>query len=113
MRWETKLRDTCVYWAPNGPDKYGQQTFRTPVEVVCRWEDRVEEDLKSPDNKATIKTWVFTIKPLRELGAIKRGKLSQVTDQAEPFKNSNTFEIRTVKEIDSLDNDQVLYTYIL
>ncbi|MGD9163061.1 MAG: hypothetical protein PVG39_31945 [Desulfobacteraceae bacterium] len=33
---------TAVYWGNPQPDGYGGETFDTPVEINCRWEDKEE-----------------------------------------------------------------------
>jgi hypothetical protein len=36
--------DKCVYWEPDDPtmDELGERKFKAPVEIYCRWEDKVE-----------------------------------------------------------------------
>jgi len=38
--------DRCVYWAPlsqgDNHDRYGEQSYEQPLEIYCRWEDKVE-----------------------------------------------------------------------
>ena len=36
------LKQTAVYWSAPVDDGWGGQTFATPVEISCRWEDKTE-----------------------------------------------------------------------
>lgn len=37
------LNQTLVYWEKTGSDNSGRPTFKAPVQVTCRWEERQEQ----------------------------------------------------------------------
>lgn len=37
------LTQVCTHWRKTGVDGYNQPTFAAPVQLACRWEDRVEK----------------------------------------------------------------------
>lgn len=45
-------RQYAVLWKSNGKDKFGQPKFIEPVEIKCRWEDRVTTFI-DPEGKET------------------------------------------------------------
>jgi hypothetical protein len=46
------LKQTAVYWGPPVSDGDGGETFPSPVEIKCRWED-VEGNVVDPTSNAT------------------------------------------------------------
>lgn len=37
------LKQTCVYWPPDGVDEFGVPQFLTPIQLKCRWEGAIVE----------------------------------------------------------------------
>ncbi len=46
VNMEKYLNQILVYWEKEGISGSGQSKFKEPVEVLCRWDDITEEDLK-------------------------------------------------------------------
>jgi hypothetical protein len=46
-------KNTLVYWEKTGSSNSGQSTFKSPVEMKCRWED-VQEEVELIDGRKVI-----------------------------------------------------------
>ena len=54
------MKQKAMYWAPLELDDYGKPTYSDPIEIDCRWEDKVEEFIeplyRQPDGCSTEQT---------------------------------------------------------
>ena len=83
----------CVYWAYTGVDSNGNPTYIAPVEINCRWED-TNELFQGPVTQEVSNAKVYVGIDLTVEGALRKGKLAEVTDQVNPFLNTKTYRIR-------------------
>lgn len=100
---------TCVYWAPGAVDDNGRPTFAAPVEVCCRWIDCRETiltDRKGNDGVSRSKVRIGMV--VEELGVLWKGCIDDLTDEDDPFANSNAWQIRKVDRITNFRGDAEL-----
>lgn len=107
------LKQTAVYWAPLGEDSSGQQAYAAPVEIKCRWTDAQQEFLDKTGQTQMTKSVVMVDRDLTLLGALRLGLIADLTDQANPFRNSDTSEIRQTGKVPTLDaKDSVRFVFL-
>ena len=114
--------DKCVYWESLGANDYGQREFAAPIEITCRWEDKVEEFMDDGGNKLLSAAVVYVDRKLTLLGVLWHGLLTPaapgvawenlplVTDSVNPFGNDGAKEIRKYGELPDLRNKDRLRT---
>jgi len=92
--------ETAVYWAPSTPDGFGHRTFLTPVEVMCRWQDRVERAVDDEGQQFVSRATVYPRTTLLLNGWVYRGTLVELTTEygsvpANPQNVVGAFRVRT------------------
>ena len=91
---------TAVYWGTPVADGYGGKTFADPVEISCRWEDRVEKISTITTSKLgeeiISKAQVFTTQDVEELGWLFLGDLDDLDsdEEADPMTVDGAYEIK-------------------
>lgn len=81
----------CVYWPPTGIDQFGKPTLGAPLELNCRWEDKIEEVLSVDGEKTLTKAKVFVSQDVVPRGVLVKGRIATITNQLDPFKNVDLF----------------------
>lgn len=112
------LKQRAIYWdwttiALPDQDTEGQKIYSAPVEIKCRFELQPMEFLDKDGNKSDTNAKVFADRDLKELGLLWLGKLSDLPNIRDPFKNIGVFEIRKFDKIPSLDARKFLRTAYL
>lgn len=53
-------KQTCVYWiASSIADEYGRYTFAEPIQISCRWEDKLSEYVSSDGTRQTASASIY------------------------------------------------------
>jgi hypothetical protein len=102
-----KLNQTCVYWANPQDDGYGGKTFDEPVEIVCRWEERVQLVKSEIANTEFISRAVVFINQDVDLnGFLYLGTLDDMDSdsQENPMKQDGAYIIKIFDKIPSLND---------
>lgn len=78
---------TAVYWASPTPDGKGGMTYADPVEISCRWEDRVEVVAMAGEDRKGIeevsKAVVYVLQDVAEQGMLYLGTLDDLDSDEE------------------------------
>lgn len=102
MSIRRKLTQEITYWAPAGSDKYGNETFDSPVKIIGRWEERSEQ-VMLPNGEITVsKAIVFVDQDLEIEGYLVEG---DHTAQNDPTLTSASI-IRNWVEIPSMRSNE-------
>jgi hypothetical protein len=88
------LKQKAVYWEPAGAGPDGQQTFKDPVQIRCRWEDTNETFLDKNGNTQVSRAVVMTDRDVMLLGILWFGKIEDLTVYDDPLQNDGAYEIR-------------------
>lgn len=67
-------RQTAVYWAPSSPVKYndeGKMELEDPVEIKCRWEEKVNMKQVPEGIKTVASGTVYVDRDMKEGGLLK------------------------------------------
>ncbi len=76
---------TAIYWAPSGKDKFGKQTYSTPADIKCRWDDKVTM-IKLPDGRQIESKAQLLVTTEYAIGAkVMLGTLADYSDESDPF----------------------------
>ena len=104
-----KYRQLITYWAKTGEDRYGDDTFDTPVTMQAHWEER-NENIRLPSGEEVVsRAVVFTES---EVGMGGYLALGDKTAEASPADGDGR-EIMTVAQIPSLRTNQMEYRAFL
>ena len=91
---------TAVYWGSPVADGYGGKTLADPVEISCRWEDRVEKisivTASRLGEEIVSKAQVFVTEDVEELGWLFLGDLDDLDsdEEADPMTVDGAYEIK-------------------
>jgi hypothetical protein len=106
----SKLNQTCVYWGTPQEDGYGTKTYGEPVELACRWEDRVQLVKNEIANTEFLSRAVVYLSQDVEIdGVLYLGVLDDLDSDAidDPFKQDGTYIIKIFDKIPSLNTPTV------
>lgn len=88
---------TAVYWGSPVADGYGGKTFADPVEIDCRWENRVEKITRVGDRlgeEVISRARVFVTQDVEELGWLYLGELDDLDSNPDnPKEIAGAYEI--------------------
>ena len=110
---DTMRKQTAVYWAPgSGRAKYdelGQPTQIDPVEIRCRWSNKVEQFIDSKGAEQISKSKVYPGIDLEPGGYLRLGTISDL-DSADvnPEVIDGAWEIKAFDKIPTLKADKFL-----
>jgi hypothetical protein len=109
------FRQRAVYWPKGPPSKDGKETFGTPVQIRCRWEDTQVEvkDATRANGVWSSKSVVDTDHPVQKGGYLWKGDFSRLADRDNPKANADASRIEYRDSIPSVEADQTLYTAYL
>ena len=108
-----RLNKPAVYWAPAGMDAYGVPTFESPLQILCRWEDRVERYIRPDGTEHSSQCMVDPDRDLLIGGMLKLGTLELVDDVLEPRNNAGAYEIMAWEKIPNIRGNKYVRTAIL
>ncbi len=99
-------KQTAVYWSTPVADKFGKNSFTTPVEIKCLWSDKKQLMVDDNGKETFSKAVVYVLQDLDEQGMLFLGVLKDLTtaQKADPAKVKNAYEIRQFLKIPSLTN---------
>jgi len=92
--------ETLVYWSPGTPDGFGHMSFGTPVEILSRYQDRVERAVDDTGQEFVSRATIYPASTLALNGWVYRGTLAELTAEygsvpANPQNVVGAYRIRT------------------
>lgn len=117
MRLITKVqKEYLTYWAPLDPEnptnEYGETVFAVPVEMTCRWDDKVQEIIQADGTVVHGKVQLITQEKLQVGGIVVRGRLETVTYMVDPRLNPEAYKVMVVMETPTISYRARLYEAI-
>lgn len=117
MRIIRKMRRRkAVYWAPAGNDRMGKATFAEPIEIKCRWEDKVSEIVNSEGRTIVTTSIVYPDQVLELTGYLWLIPKGEDMDSVEglnltnPKANEGAKEVKAMGQLPDLRDTDVLLT---
>lgn len=94
-------KQTTVYWATPVKDGYGNYTYATPVEIKCRWEDKVSIINGENGQQETCSASVLVYQDLTMHGYLYLGTLASLSaaQKANPKLIDRSYEIAYFEKI--------------
>ena len=88
-------KQTAVYWGNPVIDGFHNTTFDSPVEILCRWEDRTGTFESNKGEQVYSKAEVYLIQDVDEDGYLYLGELDDLSsDPSDPKGVDDAFEIK-------------------
>lgn len=97
------LRQKATYWEAGTPDGFGGTTYGAPVEIKCRWEDRVTQFRDFTGAEAISNARVYVDRELNRENGLWGWLYLGVSTATSPKTVSGAREIRDFRQIPSLD----------
>lgn len=69
---------TCVYWAPTTTNGFGSWNFAEPVELQCRWEEKLILFAEKNGNQTQAKAVVHVVGDVKIEGYLMLGSFSDI-----------------------------------
>ena len=111
------LKMRAAYWEPEAPDDQGNRTFAEPVEIKCRWEERVQEFTGTNNEAMLSNAVVYVDRDVLLLGVLKLleagDTLSGLTSTTDPFANDKAWEIKRFDKLPTIKATQFVRTAFL
>ena len=92
------LKQTATYWSPGTNDGFGGVSWGAPVEVKCRWEEKVQQFIDFSGNETVSNAIVYVDTDVETMGYLFEGT-SASTD---PTTLSAAKQIRLYNKTPSL-----------
>jgi len=102
-------RQTLVYWAPGKANSDGEPTYLAPVELSCRWDNRVQEIQTDVGTTVVSRVELITQDLLTVGGCVLYGTLNSVPYLANPKRNSGAYEVLKVSSTPPITRGDTLY----
>jgi hypothetical protein len=116
------LKMRAVYWDPlPDTDEFGNKVFAAPVEIKCRWEERVQEYSTGTNQTMLSNAVVYVDRDLRVKGVLKKLErvdgvwqgLDSLVSQDNPFANEGAWEVNRFDKLPTMDARQYVRTAYL
>ena len=107
----------CVYWPPESTesasadayDDYGKpKVSLQPVEIDCRWSDKVEKFINAAGDDVMSNAIVLVTQDIEVGGILMLGEITDIVDEQVIKNNPNTWEIRRFDKTPDIDATEVL-----
>lgn len=106
---ERNLNQQAVYWATPVEDGYGGHTWATPIEIDCRWVDKIEVILSrtaraGAGEELVSRAQVQVSQDLDEQGMLFLGELTDLTvaEKTDPATISNAYSIKQFAKVSTI-----------
>lgn len=105
-------KQDLIYWARTGRDRFGAETYATPVALLGRWEDTNEEQVALDGTKFVCRSKVLVLADLAPGDRLALGELDSDVS-ANPLTFPGAYPIRSFAKIpDKKGVTIVRYAYL-
>lgn len=102
-------RQRLVYWERIGTEVTGEGVYGSPVEVACRWDDRVREIIGPHGTKVLSRVEIISQFRLEVGGLVRKGTLADTAYWDDPKQNTGVYEILESSETPNLRGTESLF----
>lgn len=106
---KTCQRETLIYWAPTDPSPFGEPQWCAPVEMTCRWDDKLQEIQSTSGTRVVSRVEIISQEKLKVGGFVYRGSMSDLLYPDSPSCNEDTYEVLKVAETPTIRYNARLY----
>ncbi len=100
-------RQRAVYWQRTAPDHYGTFGYAAPVEIACRWEDKIGEFRNDMGEKHASIANVYVDRVMSIGDKLMRGELESDTSE-DPREEPDAYEIQAFEQIPDINAKETL-----
>ena len=101
-------QQTAVYWERQSADSYGRYSYAEPIELPCRWEQKVEEFRDSKGEKLVSKATVYLDRVVKQGDIMRQGTLD-LDAPADPRSLTDVFEVRIFEQVPDIKAEETLH----
>ncbi len=94
-------KQPAVYWAQTPKDEFGSVGFAEPVQIKCRWEDRVGQVLDSKGELVNATSVVYVDRDIELADKLKLGELDSMT-LSDPSSDAEAFTVAGFEKVPNL-----------
>ncbi len=105
---KTMRRQNAIYWAFVSIDQFGEKSVGSPVQILVRWDDKVEEFLDFEGERKLSNAVVYVGQDMSLGGILMLGTLADITDSVNIKENAGAWEIRRFDKIPNLKASEFL-----
>lgn len=87
---------SAVYWEYNGTDEFGSATFKTPVDILVRWDEKTQILSDNQGKEYVSDAEVLSPQDLLEQSYIMLGQLADLPSDPNPKETDGAFEIKAM-----------------
>lgn len=69
---------SAIYWERLSYDSYGQPTYKNPVQIPCRWDDSIKQNVSPNSASQGIDATLFVSQPIVVGSYMWKGTMSQL-----------------------------------
>ena len=88
-----QLQQTAVYWASPTSDGYGTMTYDDPVEIKCRWQNKMRVIQTGNGEAIVCQSEVWVLEDLDEQGMLYLGELDDLDSNELPPDSASEIKI--------------------
>lgn len=102
-------KQKAVYWKRGtSPNKYGAFSYDAPVEIACRWDDRIENKMGADDDIESSRATVYVDRDMLPGDMLKLGAIESATPE-DPTTATDAFEVIAMTRVKNFRNTETLY----
>ena len=101
-----------MYWRRSGTDRYGAPAFDGPIEIDCRWENKLGQVLSESGELVASKATVYVDRQMFLGDKLKEGSLESDTPE-DPKADALAFDIQGLQTVPNLKAKEFLYIAML
>lgn len=111
---EKNCKQTALYWGTPVKDGYGSFSYADPVEIYCRWEDKIEVITDSDGKEYVSKSQVYVLQDVDEDGYLYLGDLDDLDSAAEesPETVTGAYRIQRFDKSPALTSGYIRKVYL-
>ncbi len=106
-------KQQAVWWAVDSIDKFGQEVYAAPIQIMCRWEDVSKQFLDANGEIQMSQAVVYTDRDTPPKGVLMLGLIASITDPTNIKENVGAWEIMRFDKLPTLNNKEALRTAYL
>jgi hypothetical protein len=97
-------KQTCIYWGSPVNDGYGGKDFTDPIEILCRWEDKVQLIRLDDGSEISSRAIVYVLQDVDIEGMMFLGELTDLSsaEEGDPISVDGAYVIKKFEKSPSL-----------
>ena len=103
---EEMLNQTAVLWVKTGVNSYGHPTFADPIQIVCRWEDTINEVVDASGTTMISRTRVFVDRDILVGSVLYLGELDSGMTAENVEDYGDAYEVKVFGKVPDIDAEE-------